>query len=117
MAAGQYSDNSVDNQSYLVAPDMNAGMYDGTSSDSSASSPLNCNSFDNLYGSNSFMAYPAFPMQFPMAGEGMTPMGLIPVELDIEGLYEDHDRRRRKNGTEKTVSSHVHSVHISQPII
>ncbi|KAH6722092.1 putative AP-1-like transcription factor [Leptodontidium sp. MPI-SDFR-AT-0119] len=116
MAAGQYNDNSVDNQSYLVAPDMNAGMYDGTSSDSSASSPLNCNvsdhheqSFDNLYGSNGFMAYPSFPMQYPMAGEGMTPMGLIPVELDIEGLYEDHDRRRRKNGTEKTVSSHVHS--------
>ena len=67
-------------------------------------------SFDNLYGSNGFMAYPSFPMQYPMAGEGMTPMGLIPVELDIEGLYEDHDRRRRKNGTEKTVSSHVHSV-------
>jgi AP-1-like factor len=37
-------------------------------------------------------------------------MGLIPVELDIEGLYEDHDRRRRKNGNEKIVASHVHSV-------
>ncbi len=56
------------------------------------------------------MAYPTFPMQYPMAGEGIAPMGLIPVELDIEGLYEDHDRRRRKNGNEKTVSSHVHSV-------
>lgn len=56
------------------------------------------------------MAYPTFPMQYPMNGEGMAPMGLIPVELDIEGLYEDHDRRRRKNGNEKTVSSHVHSV-------
>lgn len=56
------------------------------------------------------MAYPAFPMQYPMNGEGMAPMGLIPVELDIEGIYEDHDRRRRKNGAEKTVSSHVHSV-------
>jgi len=109
MAAGQYNDSSVDNQSYLVTPDMNSGMYDGTSSDSSASSPLNCNGFDNLYGANGFMAYPAFPMQYPMNGEGMAPMGLIPVELDIEGLYEDHDRRRRKNGNEKTVSSHVHS--------
>jgi AP-1-like factor len=56
------------------------------------------------------MPYPAFPMQYGMAGDGITPMGLIPVELDIEGLYEDHDRRRRKNGSEKTVSSHVHSV-------
>lgn len=127
MAAGQY-DNSVDSQSYLVAPDLNGGMYDGTSSESSASSPLNCNvsftaniayqrlankgkqGFDNLYGANGFMPYPAFPMQYPMNGEGMTPMGLIPVELDIEGLYEDHDRRRRKNGGEKSVSSHVHSV-------
>ena len=45
-------------------------------------------------------------MQYPPA-----PMGLIPVELDIEGLYEDHDRRRRKNtGNEKVVASHVHSV-------
>jgi len=50
------------------------------------------------------MTYPAFPMQYPASA-----MGLIPVELDIEGLYEDHDRRRRKNGNEKTVSSHVHS--------
>ncbi|CZR53119.1 related to AP-1-like transcription factor [Phialocephala subalpina] len=109
MAAGQYNNNSVDDQSYLIAPDMNGGMYDGTSSESSASSPLNCNGFDNLYGANGFMPYPAFPMQYPMNGEGMTPLGLIPVELDIEGLYEDHDRRRRKNGSEKTVSSHVHS--------
>lgn len=51
------------------------------------------------------MAYPAYPMQYPPG-----PVGLIPVELDIEGLYEDHDRRRRKNGTEKVVASHVHSV-------
>ncbi|CZS98493.1 related to AP-1-like transcription factor [Rhynchosporium agropyri] len=109
MAAGQYNDNSVDSQSYLVAPDMNPGLYDGTSSDSSASSPMNCNSFDNMYTSNGFMNYAAFPMQYPMSGDGMTPMGLIPVELDIEGLYEDHDRRRRKNGTEKSISSHVHS--------
>ncbi len=44
MAAGQYNDSSVDNQSFLVTPDMNSAMYDGgTSSDSSASSPLNCN--------------------------------------------------------------------------
>lgn len=89
---------------------MGSGMYDGTSSDSSASSPLNCNGFDNLYGSQNFMPYPAYPMQYPMNTEGLAPMGLIPVELDIEGLYEDHDRRRRKNsGNEKTVSSHVHS--------
>jgi hypothetical protein len=56
------------------------------------------------------MNYPAFPMQYPMSGDGMAPLGLIPVELDIEGLYEDHDRRRRKGGSDKVVSSHVHSV-------
>ncbi len=50
-------------------------------------------------------------MHYPMNGEGLAPMGLIPVELDIDSLYEDHDRRRRKNGgSEKAVSSHVHSV-------
>jgi hypothetical protein len=58
-----------------------------------------------MYAGNSYMTYPTFPMQYPA-----TPIGLIPVELDIEGLYEDHDRRRRKNGNEKIVASHVHSV-------
>jgi hypothetical protein len=32
---------------------------------------------------------------------------LIPVELDIKGLYEDCDRRRRKSGDEKAVVPHV----------
>jgi len=103
MTAG-YNDGAADSQSYLMAADMNAGMYDGTSSESSASSPMNCNGFDNIYGGNGFMTYSSYPMQYPA-----TPMGLIPVELDIEGLYEDHDRRRRKNGNDKVVASHVHS--------
>ena len=38
-----YNDAAADSQSYLMAADMNAGMYDGTSSESSASSPLNYN--------------------------------------------------------------------------
>jgi hypothetical protein len=42
MAAGQYHDSS-DNQAYMMTPEMSATMYDGTSSESSASSPLNCN--------------------------------------------------------------------------
>jgi len=103
MTAG-YSDGA-DSQSYLMATDMNAGMYDGTSSESSASSPLNYNGYDTTYPGNSYMAYPSFPVQYAPA-----PIGMIPVELDIEGLYEDHDRRRRKNaGNEKVVASHVHS--------
>jgi len=58
------------------------------------------------YPVNSYMAYPTYPVQHAPA-----PIGMIPVELDIEGLYEDHDRRKRKNtGNEKVVASHVHSV-------
>lgn len=59
------------------------------------------------------MPYPTFPIQYQPNG---VPMGLIPVELDIEGIYEDHDRRRRKNlnGNEKVVASHVHSVSCSR---
>jgi len=132
MAAGQFSDNSADGQSMSVPTDLTPGLYDGTSSESSASSPMNCNNvssdnllcgtlrgdctnmdwkgFDNFYGGSGFMPYPAFPMQYPMNGENLAPVGLIPVELEIEGLYEDYDRRRRKNGSEKIVSSHVHSV-------
>jgi hypothetical protein len=58
-----------------------------------------------MYAGNGYMAYSSFLMQYPTA-----PVGMIPVELDIEGLYEDHDRRKRKNGNEKVVASHVHSV-------
>lgn len=106
MAAGHY--DSAESQAYMMTPEMSAAMYDGTSSESSASSPLN--GYDNLYGANGYMQYPTFPMQYPMSGDGMAPLGLIPVELDIEGLYEDHDRRRRKgSSSDKTVSSHVHS--------
>ena len=50
MATG-YCDAPAD-QSYLMATDMNAGMYDGTSSESSASSPMNCNV--NATGINPF---------------------------------------------------------------
>jgi len=96
-----YHDSGSDTQSYLMAGDTNT-IYDGTSSESSASSPHN--GYENLYNGGSYMAYSSYPMQYPAA-----PVGLIPVELDIEGLYEDHDRRRRKNGSEKIVSSHVHS--------
>lgn len=74
--------------------------------------------FDSVYA-NGFASYPQYsPFPYPFPTEGYAPPGLIPVELDIEGLYEDHDRRRRKNptGTEKVVASHVHSVcHILSP--
>ena len=94
-------DSSAD-QAYFATPDINAGMYDGTSQ-SSASSPLNHNvrtntllqlkstntvlkELESLYGASSFMPYPAFPMQYPMNGEDLAPIGLIPVQLNIEGL-------------------------------
>jgi AP-1-like factor len=71
--------------------------------------------YDTSYGANGFMTYPAYPMGYPTHNESVAPVGLIPVELEIEGLYEDYDRRRRKNGSEKIVSSHVHSV--GDPIV
>jgi hypothetical protein len=42
MAAGQY-DNSAESKQYIMSPDINPGMYYGTLSESSASSPMNCN--------------------------------------------------------------------------
>jgi AP-1-like factor len=66
-----------------------------------------------MYGGAGYLPYPPPPpyqMQYPPNGEYPTPMTVIPVEVGIEGLYEDHDRRRRKNGSEKVVASHVHSV-------
>ncbi|RDW82015.1 hypothetical protein BP6252_03127 [Coleophoma cylindrospora] len=110
MSVAPYHD-SGEPHSYFPHTEGTPGLYDGTSSDSSASSPLNTQHFESVYanGFASYSQYSPFPYQFP--AEGYAPPGLIPVELDIEGLYEDHDRRRRKNpnGTEKVVASHVHS--------
>ncbi|KAF4637627.1 hypothetical protein G7Y89_g450 [Cudoniella acicularis] len=83
MAAGPYGDNCVERQSLTTLETVPTFIY----------------------GGNGYMAYPPFPMQYTTE----PPVGLIPVELEIEGLYEDYDRRRRKNGSEKIVSSHVHS--------
>jgi hypothetical protein len=41
---------------------------------------------------------------------GLIPVEMIPVELDIEGLYDTQDRRRKKSGDGKDVAPHVHSV-------
>jgi AP-1-like transcription factor len=116
-------DSSAD-QTYFATPDINAGIYDGTSQ-SSASSPLNQNvrtntllqlksinitlkGLESLYGASSLTPYPAFPMQYPMNREDLAPIGLIPVQLDIEGLYEDYNKRKKnENGK---ISSHEHSV-------
>ncbi|TGO60618.1 hypothetical protein BCON_0034g00540 [Botryotinia convoluta] len=109
MASGHFLHQDGSTDPYLMHGDMN--LYD-TSSESSASSPLNSNTFDHVYGNdhvyggNTYMTYPSFPIQYQPNG---VPMGLIPVELDIEGIYEDHDRRRRKGGNDKVVASHVHS--------
>ncbi|TGO17246.1 hypothetical protein BTUL_0019g00360 [Botrytis tulipae] len=109
MASGHFLHHDGSTDSYLMHGDMN--LYD-TSSESSASSPLNSNTFDHVYGNdhvyggNTYMTYTSFPIQYQPNG---VPVGLIPVELDIEGIYEDHDRRRRKDGNDKVVASHVHS--------
>jgi len=108
MSARSYHNGSADSHSYFLRTEGTPTLYDGTSSDSSASSPLNTQSFDNVYG-NQYIPYSTFPYQYQT--EGLAPVGLIPVELDIDGLYEDHDRRRRRNvnGNEKVVASHIHS--------
>ncbi|KAL3422491.1 bZIP transcription factor [Phlyctema vagabunda] len=112
MSAAPYHDIPLESNSYFHHNEGTPGLYDGsTSSDSSASSPLNTQSYDQMYGNayTQYPQYPAFPYQYPM--EDLVPARLIPVELDIEGLYEDHDRRRKRqlNGNEKPVSPHVHS--------
>ncbi|RFU29143.1 hypothetical protein B7463_g7193, partial [Scytalidium lignicola] len=115
MAAGPFHGDSSD-ASYFPPADMPPAIYE-SNSDSSTSSPVTSASFANMekgfdgvgFPGNPYMPYPAFPIQYPITGESLAQMGMIPVELDIKGLYEDHDRRRKRNGNEKTVSSHVHS--------
>jgi hypothetical protein len=56
----------------------------------------------------------AFPIQYPTGGGSYpVPTTLIPVELDIEGLYEDYDGRRSQGGSGDGVVSNVGSVFIS----
>jgi hypothetical protein len=55
----------------------------------------------------------SYPVQDP---ESATAMGLIPVELDIDSLYEVHCHGKRKSTSEKPVASHVHSVCTNQLI-
>jgi hypothetical protein len=61
-----------------------------------------------MYGENvaEYLRH-AYPVQDPVTASAM---GLIPVELDIDGLYETQDRRRKKSSAEKVVPPHVHSV-------
>lgn len=63
---------------------------------------------DNIYSEHvpGFLRH-AYPVQDPVTAAAM---GLIPVELDIEGLYETQDRRRKKSTSDKVVPPHVHSV-------
>jgi hypothetical protein len=58
-----------------------------------------------------FLQY-SYPVQDPVtaAAMGLIPVEMIPVELDIESLYETQDRRRKKSGNGKDVPPHVHSV-------
>jgi hypothetical protein len=49
----------------------------------------------------------SYPVPDP---ESVTAMGFIPVELDIESLYEVHDHRRRKSTSELQVTLDLHSV-------
>ncbi|KAG9243906.1 putative AP-1-like transcription factor [Calycina marina] len=104
-----YGDSGQDS-AYLMASDINA-VYGGTSSESSANSPMKYNGYDISYSATGYLPYSPYPLQYAPA-----PITMIPVELDIESIYEGHDRRRRKNaGSEKAVAPHVHSVSISTP--
>ncbi|KAH8811707.1 putative AP-1-like transcription factor [Xylogone sp. PMI_703] len=108
MAAGPFNTETADS-SYYQPVDMAPVIYD-SNSDSSTSSPVTTAGFDGVvFPGNAYLPYPAFPIHYPITSESLAQMGMIPVELDIKGLYEDHDRRRKRNGEEKIVSSHVHS--------
>jgi hypothetical protein len=55
----------------------------------------------------------SYPVRDP---ESAAAMGLIPVELDIESLYEVQDRKRRKSANKKPHASQALSVCTNQHI-
>lgn len=67
--------------------------------------------YDNsTYTTGNFVQYSSYSLPYPVHSEEHAPAGLIPVELDVDGLYEDYDRRKKNGGDKTIVSSHVHSV-------
>lgn len=87
-------------------------LYYGSSKASSPISPLSrtMSYVDNAGNvQNGYTTATSLPYSIPTESSYLTPPpGMIPVQLDIEGLYEDHDRRRKSSGDRDhdSVSSH-----------
>lgn len=124
----RYNGGSANSNLYLSSVDISGCEGDSASSESSACSPLNLyvrppepleisvehqcleQGYENIYreGTDEFMKY-SYPVlvQDPVSAAAI---GMIPVELDIEGCYETQDRQQKKNENERVVPLHVLSV-------
>jgi hypothetical protein len=70
-------------------------------------------SFENGYQNPSFLPFVDYTYAYAQSQDFLSPpLGAIPIQLDIEGLYGDYDRRRKGDAQNqnKNISSHVHSV-------
>jgi len=86
------------------------GLYDGTSEESSPSSPSHgMQRYDQLYSSSGYYGVPQFPYVYHEAEYLQGSIEAVPLEFNIDGLYDETDRRRRRNPKDKNVSSQVHS--------
>jgi len=86
------------------------GLYDGTSEDSSPRSPIQrIQHYDQVYPNNAYFGMQQFPYVYHDAEYLQGPIEAIPLEVNIEGLYDETDRRRKRNPKDKNVSSQVHS--------
>lgn len=63
-----------------------------------------------MYSNNAYFGMPQFPYIYQDSEFVSGPIEPIPLEVNIDGLYDETDRRRRKNPKDKNVSSQVHSV-------
>jgi len=86
------------------------GYYDGTSENSSPRSPVHrMQHYDQVYPNNAYYGMPQFPYVYQDTEYLPGAIEPIPLEVNIESLYDETDRRRKKNPKDKNVSSQVHS--------
>jgi len=110
MSIETYLNSSTPLAQYAMHP-LSPGFYDGTvSENSSPRSPISCiQHYDQVYPNNAYFGMPQFPYIYQEAEYLQKPMEPISLEVNIDDLYNESDRRRKKNPKDKNVSSQVHS--------
>ncbi|KAH8596178.1 hypothetical protein B0O99DRAFT_621209 [Bisporella sp. PMI_857] len=87
---------------YMITAEEASLLHPNTLAESPTSSSVNCNGSDSTYSTNAYLEHPYI---YSTRREWLVPMNMIPVKLDIEGLLEDHNRRKKEEGNKNLAST------------